>query len=122
MLEPGRRPCSVGGREEEGRSGGPGGEKSDSWPPPRAELSWGLQKDGDPQNARVRVDAGGFRPSSSLGFAQTSWPISPQQQGAVCHIWAETTLNSKGMQKTGAGSLEVPTDRGGQAPQLRLRP
>lgn len=74
------------------------------------------------KKARVKVEAGGFCPSSCLGFAQTSWPISPQQQGAVCHIWAETPLKSKGMQKTGAGSLEVPTDRGGQAPQPRLRP
>lgn len=91
-------------------------------PPPRAELSWGLKKDGDPQKARVKVEAGGFHPTSCLGFAQTSWPISPHQQGAVCHIQAETTLKSKGMQKRGAGSLEVPTGRGGQAPQLRLRP
>lgn len=108
--------------EEEARSGGPGGEKSDSCLPLGLSSRWGLKKDGDPQKARVKVEAGGFHPTSCLGFAQTSWPISPHQQGAVCHIRAETTLKSKGMQKRGAGSLEVPTGRGGQDPQPRLRP
>lgn len=102
-------------QEVEGQEG-----KSDSCLP-SAELSWGLKKDGDPQKPESKWKQGGFHPTSCLGFAQTSWPISPHQQGAVCHIRAETTLKSKGMQKRGAGSLKFP-QAGWQAPQPRLRP
>ena len=109
------------GREEEARSGGPGAEKSDSCLPLR------LSSHGDWKRMETlkKPESKWKRGLSShflFGVRTDQLAHFPAPEGAVCHIWAETTLKSKGVQKRGPGSLEVPTGRSGQAPQLRLRP
>lgn len=119
MLEGGGPAEWEGGRGEEwrARSG-----KVRFLPPPRAELSWGLEKDGDPQKARVKVEAGAFVPLPVWGSHRPAGSFPHTSRGQSATSGLRPLCKSKGMQKRGPGTLEVPTGRGGQAPQPRLRP
>ena len=83
MLEGGGPAEWEGGRGEEwrARSG-----KVRFLPPPQAELSWGLEKDGDPQKARVKVEAGPFVPLPVWGSHRPAGPFPRTRGGSLPHL------------------------------------